>query len=298
MTARELPPLNALRAFEAVARLESVSRAAGELHVTHGAISRQLRSLEEALGQPLFTRQGRGLVLTPTGHQLRDSAVEAFDRLRDDWSSLRRRHSGAPFVLGCSSSVLARWVIPRLERMARDLPQLTLRLAAQEEAFPSSWRELDAVLTLAGTPYPADCRVQVLAPERIGPVISPRHPHYARLAGASIESLLDEPLLHTASRPQAWPDWAQAMQLPVDRLRQGQRFDHLYYLLEAALAGLGIAIAPQPLVADELREGRLLAPWGFVTTTAHWLLVTPQRMDATRSAPLVSWLRQELAGQR
>src|SRR5215469_2492774 len=126
---RDLPSLNALRAFEATARLGSVSRAADELSVTHGAISRQLRVLEEALEHPLFSRQGRGLALTATGEQLRDRVTSAFDQLRESWSELRRHRSESPFVLGCASSLLARWVIPRLERLERDLPALRLHLS-------------------------------------------------------------------------------------------------------------------------------------------------------------------------
>ena len=126
---RDLPSLNALRAFEATARLGSVNRAAEELHVTHGAISRQLRVLEEALGQPLFVRQGRGIALTVAGEQLQDRVSGAFDQLRDAWTELQRGREDAPFVLGCAGSVLARWVIPRLERLERDLP--TLRLQAR-----------------------------------------------------------------------------------------------------------------------------------------------------------------------
>lgn len=148
MTGRELPPLNALRAFEAVARLHSVSRAATELHVTHGAVSRQLRVLDEALGRPLFMRQGRGLVLTEAGEQLHNGSGAAFEQLRDTWASLRRRDAQAPFVLGCASSLLARWLIPRLERLAQDLPELNLHLSAQESSLAPELGKLDALLLL------------------------------------------------------------------------------------------------------------------------------------------------------
>ena len=129
---RDLPPLNALRAFEAVARLDSVSRAADELHVTHGAVSRHLRALEETLGTALFVRQGRGLALTPAGRRLHEAADAAFEPLRGAWAELRRRPLQAPLVLGCPGSVLARWMIPRLERLERELPDLKLHLSASE----------------------------------------------------------------------------------------------------------------------------------------------------------------------
>lgn len=296
MTGRELPPLNALRAFEAVARLHSVSRAATELHVTHGAVSRQLRVLDEALGRPLFMRQGRGLVLTEAGEQLHNGSGAAFEQLRDTWASLRRRDAQAPFVLGCASSLLARWLIPRLERLAQDLPELNLHLSAQESSLAPELGKLDALLLLSAPPWPAGWHVETLAPERIGPVVSPRYPGWLQLQGQPAERLLDEPVLHTASRPQAWPDWLQSMGLPQSQAARGASFPHLYHLLEAAIAGLGVAIAPAPLVAAELATDRLLAPWGFRPTSGSWILATPQRAGDRHAAALARWLRKELAG--
>jgi DNA-binding transcriptional LysR family regulator len=294
MTDRNLPPLNALRAFEATARLESVSRAAQELHVTHGAVSRHLQALEEALGRPLLVRQGRGIALTAAGEQLRDSAVAMFGQLREDWAALRQDGAARPFVLGCPSSLLARWVIPRLDRLGRDLPGFTLHLSAHEEPFSPTLAGLDAALMLARAPFPPGWHVHVLAPERIGPVLSPRYAGYATLKDQPAVHLQNEPLLHTASRPQAWPEWAGSAGLDVARLRFGQGFEHLYYLLEAAIAGLGVAIAPEPLVADDLSAGRLVAPWGFAQMSANWILAVPQRAADARSAALVAWLRREL----
>lgn len=295
MSARELPSLNALRAFEAVARLGSMSLAARELHVTHGAISRQVRALEEALGQPLFLRQGRGIALTASGQSLRESCTGAFGQLRDTWNRLRQPDAGSAFVLGCSGSVLARWVIPRLERLRRDLPTLTLHLSVLEEPATKGMHGVDAVLLLAAPPWPGGWHVHELAPECIGPVLSPRYPGAERLRELPADALCDEPLLHTASRPQAWPDWARAMGLPPDSLQQAQALPHLYFLLEAAAAGLGVAIAPQPLVADDLAAGRLIAPWGFQPTPASWALCAPRQTSDPRLAELANWLQQELA---
>lgn len=294
MTDRNLPPLNALRAFEATARLESVSRAAQELHVTHGAVSRQLHALEEALGRPLLVRQGRGIALTAAGQQLRDSAVAVFGQLREDWALLRQDGAALPFVLGCPSSLLARWVIPRLDRLGHDLPGFTLHLSAQEEPFSPTLAGLDAALMLASGPFPPGWRIHALAPERIGPVLSPRYAGYATMKDQPAACLQSEPLLHTASRPQAWPEWAAGVGLELERLHLGQGFEHLYYLLEAAIAGLGVAIAPEPLVADDLAAGRLVAPWGFAQTSASWILALPQRANDARSTALVAWLRREL----
>jgi DNA-binding transcriptional LysR family regulator len=291
--ARPLPSLNALRAFEAAARLGSVSQAAGELHVTHGAVSRHIRALEDALGRPLFVRDGRGLALTSDGQRLRDSTGEAFGVLQAGWTALQRGPRAAALVLGCPGSLLARWVIPRLERLAADLPDLTLHLSAQEGGIDLAAAELDAALLLGEAPWPAGWQVWPLAPERIGPVLSPRHARFDVLRDGPPRTLLDEPLLHTASRPQAWPRWLASHQL-TDAPRLGTGFDHLTYLLEAAVAGLGVAIAPRELVQADLDSGRLVAPWGFADTGGTWALCAARGNPDARIPLLADWLRRDL----
>ena len=291
---RELPSLNALRAFEVAARLESVSRAATELHVTHGAVSRQIRTLENELGVSLFIRQGRGLTLTAAGLRLRDGAAGAFAQLRGICDEVRRHASHAPFVLGCSGSVLARWIIPRMERLGRDLSQLKLHLSASEGMPGTALPGLDAALLLAEPPWPAEWQVHVLAAERIGPVFSPRYRRHVSLRKASAAALYNEALLHTVSRPQAWPAWARAHRISTGKLHYGQSFEHLYYMLEAAVAGLGVAIAPEPLVADDIAAGRLVAPWGFQPTRANWILCAPRDIGNPHLSVLATWLLQEL----
>ncbi|MDP9528960.1 LysR family transcriptional regulator [Pseudomonas protegens] len=291
---RDLPPLNALRAFEATARLNSVSQAAEQLHVTHGAVSRQLKVLEQHLGLSLFVKDGRGIKLTDAGIRLRDASSEAFERLRDVCAELTRGSADAPFVLGCSGSLLARWLIPRLGRLNADLPDLRLHLSAGEGDLDPRRPGLDALLVFAEPPWPADMQVYELACERIGPVLSPRYTGYPRLRTAPATALGAEPLLHTTSRPQAWPSWARHNGTAADSLKYGQGFEHLYYLLEAAVAGLGVAIAPEPLVAEDLLAGRLVAPWGFSDTPGQLALWLPKRAADGRARQLAQWLKNEL----
>ncbi|TAL73083.1 MAG: LysR family transcriptional regulator [Rhodanobacter sp.] len=296
MSNRDLPSLNALRAFEAAARLGSMSLAARELFVTHGAVSRQIRTLEESLGRALFERQGRGVALTKAGQQLQEQCHGAFTQLREAWHQLCEEQAAPAFVLGCSGSVLARWVIPRLERLRHELPQLTVHLAAQDEPFPASATDVHASLVIAAPPWPSGWQVHELAAERIGPVLSPGYPSAPRLRDAPPSALADEPLLQTASRPQAWPNWAKAMGLPPTSLHPTQPLPHLYFLLEAAAAGLGVAIAPRALVADDIAKRRLIAPWEFRETTARWVLATRRPGDA-RVNVLAQWLAHQLAAE-
>lgn len=291
-----LPPLNALRAFEAVARLGNLGAAGRELHVTHGAVSRQLRLLEDDLGVALFVREGRGLRLTEAGRHLQTATAAAFTRLREAASEVRRGPRGPALVLGCPGSLLARWMIPRLDRLRRDLPELTLHLSAQEQDLDPALPGLDAAILVGEAPAPRGWQVFELAPERIGPVVSARFAGFDGLRNAAPDSLLAQPLLHTASRPQAWPTWALAQGLDPARLHWGTGFEHLYYLLEAAVAGMGVAIAPEPLVADDLASGRLVAPWGFVQTRGQWWLATARGNADARVAALAEWLRREFAG--
>ncbi|EJK98503.1 LysR family transcriptional regulator [Pseudomonas chlororaphis] len=290
----DLPPLNALRAFEATARLNSVSQAAEQLHVTHGAVSRQLKVLEEHLGVSLFVKEGRGLKLTDAGVRLRDASSDAFERLRTVCAELTQSTVDAPFVLGCSGSLLARWFIPRLGRLNADLPDLRLHLSAGEGDLDPRRPGLDALLVFAEPPWPADMQVFELASERIGPVLSPRYSRYEQLREAPASALLNETLLQTSSRPQAWPSWARQNGIDAGALKFGQGFEHLYYLLEAAVAGLGVAIAPQPLVAEDLRAGRLVAPWGFCETPGQLALWLPKRAADGRARQLAQWLSNEL----
>jgi len=292
---RELPPLNALRAFEATARLGGMSRAGDELHVTHGAVSRQIRVLEEQLGVALFRREGRGLALTEAGQRLREVSAETFARLREVCAELKAGNRQGPFVLGCPGSLVARWFIPRLDRLNRDLPELRLHLSTRTDDTELHAAGQDATLLFAEREPPAEMRAYHLAPERIGPVLSPYCPAYLRLKSGKLSALRAERLLHTLSRPQAWPQWFALQGVATPELNYGQGFEHLYYLLEAALSGLGVAIAPEPLVAADLQAGRLVAPWGFTATGAELALWAPGRLADERVERLAAWLQQELA---
>lgn len=291
-----LPSLNALRAFDMTARTLSVSRAAEQLHVTHGAVSRQIRLLEEQLGVALFRRAGRGLVLTAAGEQLGATTAQVFGQLTRTCEQLKRQAAGAPLVLACSGSFLARWFIPRLDRLQTRYPDLNLHLTASEEAGWPLRPGVDAALRFAEPPWPDSAQVVDLAPERMGPVMKPDllgledHPAPA--------ALLQQPLLHTQSRRQAWPLWfaAQGLEAELSARRQprDQSFEHLNYMLEAALVGLGVAIAPAYLVEEDLRLGRLVAPWGFIETSARLGLWLPPGTPGAPMQQLIAWLQREL----
>ncbi len=290
-----LPSLNALKAFEACARLQSITLAAKELHVTHGAVSRQVKQLEEQLGLQLISKQGRGIKLTDSGLQLYEASHHAFSQLHSACAELRQQQQQAPFVLACPGSLLARWLIPRLERLQHDLPDLRLQVITNTgDDHNLQHADADASLMFLDQACPDNMHAYILDSERIGPVLSPRYQYAATFSNASAAQLLSEPLLFTHSRPQAWPQWAQAQHVAATDLRYAQGFEHLYYLLEAAVAGLGVAIAPEHLVRSDIANGRLIAPWGFVQTSANLVLLTRKNHATQRAQELAQWLINSL----
>lgn len=291
----DLPPLNALKAFEASARLQSITLAAKELHVTHGAVSRQVKQLEEHLGIALLSKDGRGIKLTDAGTRLYTASNEAFRQIHVSCVDIRRQNQQAPFVLACPGSLLARWLIPRLEQLQHDLPDLRLQVitsTGDDNTLQQS--DADASLVFLDQACPDTMHAYILDTERIGPVLSPLYQQASKLRTATAAQLLNEPLLFTRSRPQAWPQWAQAQQLAITDLRYAQGFEHLYYLLEAAVAGLGVAIAPEHLVRSDIANGRLIAPWGFVETSAKLVLLTRKNQHTQRAQQLAQWLIDSL----
>lgn len=262
----QLPSLNALRAFVAVANEGSINAAAQHLHVTHGAVSRQIKLLEGELGTSLLEKQGRGIKLTHAGQQLYHGCQPAFQAIADSCRQLRQQQQDKPLVLACSGSILARWLIPRLQQLQQALPDLNLQLITSA-GDDNPQQQADLSLTFIDHPQAGE-RLIPLEQERIGPILAPELVRQLDLH--NVQQLVGQPLLHTYSRQQAWPEWAQRNHLSAQVLSMGQGFPHLSHLLEAVTAGLGIGIAPEQLIRADLQHNRLLAPLGFVSTSA-WL---------------------------
>src|SRR5579859_344944 len=143
-------------------------------------------------------------------------------------------------------------MIPRLERLMADRPELSLHLRPQEAPFDEALSELDAAVLAGEPPWPSGWRIYPLARERVGPVASPGFAKSQRLTQKRPQVLGEQALLHTLSRPRVWSSWAESAGLAPTNLKLGQGYPHLYHLIEAAVAGRGIAIAPEHLVADDL----------------------------------------------
>jgi LysR family transcriptional regulator, glycine cleavage system transcriptional activator len=288
VTWADLPPLGTLVAFEAVVRHRSVSRAADELHLTHGAVSRQIQQLERAVGTTLFERAAREMVPLPAATTLAASVTDALTLVSSAARQARHHAQPGPLVLSCEPTLLIRWLIPRLPALSQAAPGLDLHLSAAGGPVDFGREGIDLAIRRNDFPLPPGAQALWLFDEMTGPVATPELSE--RLT--SVTDLASVPRLDTSTRPGAWDDWAAAHNatLPPAATRT---FEHFYLSLQAAASGLGVAIGPRALVDDDLTEDRLAAPFGFKPDgTAYFLLTTGSPRDP-RLAELLTWLRHQ-----
>jgi LysR family transcriptional regulator, glycine cleavage system transcriptional activator len=283
---RSLPSLNALRAFEAAARLGSVTAAADELHVTHGAVSRQVKLLEQRLGSPLFHRAGTGLRLSETGGRLLPVLTSAFD-LMEAGVAQATRARGGQLVVSCLGTFTMRWLIPRLFAFRAAHPGIEVQLSASDAPVNFLRDGIDLAIRVERPPWPADVAVRPFIEEEVGPVLSAGLQEKLRLRVPA--DLARATLLHSETRAPAWRDWFAAAGEAEVRPAGAQTFEHFYFMLQAAASGLGVAIGPKVLVDDDLAAGRLIAPFGFVKSGLSYIAMRPRRDDG-RAALFEDWL--------
>ena len=282
------PPLNALRFFEAAARLGSVVKAAEELHLTHGAVSRQIRLLEESLGLDLFERRNRGVFLTPQGEQLRAAAEHAFGHLNAVIETLRQPARPAPLVVSCEPTISMKWLIPRLGDFYRRHPDIQLHIFASGGPVAFQRDGIDVALRRNDFKWDAGVHAEMVCEEWIGPVCAPSLLKRRRL------DLAAHKVLHTSSRKSAWTHWRSAAQVGAEH-SGSQTYEHFYLSLQAACAGLGVAIGSTFMVQEEVDSGRLVAPFGFVRDGSAYCLLSPQPFDGDpRRLAFLAWMRGQM----
>ena len=264
---RRLPPLNALRAFEAAARHLNFSRAADELSVTPGAVSQQIQNLEDYVGAALFKRTPKGLLLTDAAQTALPALREAFDRLAEAASLLTAAVDGRRLTLTAPPSFAAKWLVPRLGAFEQGHPQVDVWLSAGIELVDLSAGEVDVAIRYGSGRYPG-LEVKRLLGETVIPVISPELLKDQPLA--SPEDLKNHVLLHDGSPDldDSCPDWSMWLAARglrgVDGLR-GPRFNQSSLVIEAAANGRGVALAKRTLAQADLDEGRLPQVKAFIS---------------------------------
>ena len=281
--------LNALRAFEATARLRSFSAAATELSVTHGAVSRHIRMLEDSLGLPLLRRSAHGTAPTAEGQRMAESLSRAFNLIQ---SSIEQLKPG-PLTLSCSESIMMYWLIPRLARFQEANPEVELRFNMGHGSVDFTRDNISVAIRLSTIDPPKEVVRTDVVTEWIGPVCSAEYLRNLRLTSAS--DLARARLMVSRTRPHAWVDWSRCCGQDLGDLHIDDAFDHFYLLIQAAKCGLGLANVPRMLVRDDLSSGTLVAPLGFSAGPNKLVLwVAPHLSRRPDTVKLVDWLIDEL----
>ncbi|WP_439892932.1 LysR family transcriptional regulator (plasmid) [Ralstonia sp. 25C] len=292
---RGIPSLLALRCFEAAAREESFTRAADALSLTHGAVSRAVRLLEDDIGVELFERRNRRVFLTQHGRKLADAVAHGFKLIEVACNELRELANGSSLTLACEPTLLMRWLIPNLAALQRAQPNLKLQLVAA--SGPALGQGADMAIRRNDIEWPEETEATMLFNERIGPVCRRESAHHYIGNHNGLPCIKNSaPLLHTKTRPDAWKTWSALTKTNLPN-RNEKVFEHFYFSLQAATAGLGVAVGPWHLVRDDIENGLLDAPLGFVEDGSAYFLVSSRPTASSPSRAAVrDWLLR-LAGK-
>jgi LysR family glycine cleavage system transcriptional activator len=308
-----LPPLNALRAFEAAARHMSFALAARELHVTPAAISHQIKGLEEHLGRPLFRRLKRGLELTRSGHALLPRLSEGFGRLAAAVEELRAIDEEGTLAVSVATSLASRWLAPRLYRFVAEHPELDVRINASTRLIdpkkgdpsggdgdPSTPLEnADIAVRFGAGDYPG-YRVDKLMAVTVTPMCSPKLLEGKRPlrtpADLAHQVLIHDNVTYDDGGP-LWPAWLKAARVEGVDTAHGLRFSHAMLALEAAADGLGVALSMPVLGGSDLASGRLVAPFALALPLkfAYYTVSSAEAAEREDVAAFRSWLLAEAA---
>lgn len=291
-----LPPLTALRAFEAASRHMSFSKAAEELYVTPAALSFQIKSLEEHLGAPLFHRLNRAVALTEIGQVLAPNIQEGFQTLSSAWRSAQRHTDSTTLMVTAGPAFTAKWLAPRFYEFARAHPEIDLRFSATLRNLDFDRDEVDVAIRFGEDRKEPGLWSFPMAREWVTPVMVPelaeRFP--------TINSLSRATLIHDESidflRPRAdWAAWCRLAGLAIDT-NHGPRFSGADHSIDAALAGAGIALGRRALVVKDLHEGRLVAPYGhaIMLRAGFRFLCREGSQTHTNIAAFHAWMIREI----
>jgi LysR family glycine cleavage system transcriptional activator len=297
---RRLPPLNSLRAFEAVARHLSVTKAADELAVTPAAVSHQIKSIEDHLGLELFQRAKGVLLLTDAGQAILPGIRNGFDNFAAAIEQIDNLGDSGVLTISVAPSFAAKWLLPRLERFQEKHPEIDVRVGASMALTNFHTDGVDLAIRYGAGKY-ADFRCDRLLAEAVFPVCSPKllnGPHKLD----SLEALKHQTLLHDDSPDDdpSCPTWAMWLKAAgardIDGAR-GPKFNQSSLVVEAAVLGRGVALAKASLAAADLAEGRLVKPFGTaVPVDFAYHLVCPEAKLALRKVALFAeWLKSEAA---
>ena len=287
-------PLHALRACEAAARHASFTRAAAELGVTQAAVSQQVAAVERNLGRRMFERQGRGVVPTESGRQYLPAVREALAALARATRRLGRGESDSVVTVSLATTIAMRWLIPRRQAFGQRHPEVDLRLAINERYLEVGGGEVDIGIHY-GLSHAAGLESRLLFHEVLTPVASPA----LRKRLANAQDLARHRLLHAKATPGDWPDWLALAKVTLPDPTAGQVFEQPHLALDAAAAGLGVALADRAMVTADLAAGRLVEPFALrLTRDEGYYLVAPRERTRPAVRSVWTWLRTLGEAQR
>jgi LysR family transcriptional regulator, glycine cleavage system transcriptional activator len=289
MPKRSLPPLTALRAFEAFARHGRMNLAADELCITHGAVSRQVRSLERLCGARLTYGPRNRLRLTQAGTDLADALVEAFDGVERAFLSVRSA-ADRELHVSCVGTLAMRWLIPRLPAFHARHPGFSIKVTEAYGPVDFAKDPFEAAIRLAESIPGEGIEATPFLDNFHGPVLAL---HLAEAHAADLAQLTGVPRLHTRPHRHAWAEWADHAGVTLSEATEHREFEHLFYMLEAAAAGLGAGVSPWIYVANDVGSGRLAAPFGFVRTPARFHFAVPKGPIRPVAIAFRDWLLEE-----
>jgi len=295
-----LPSLDTLRVFSVAARHMSFTKAAGELHLTQSAVSHRVRALEEELGVPLFHRLPRCLELTRAGQALAQRVDQAVADIARTIADLDLGGDTQRLTVTMLPSVASRWLVPRLPQFHALHPDIELQLIADPRLLDLRAARIDLAIRFGRGAYPGYA-VTKLMPDRVFPVCSPRL--IAQLGPVTtIEALLDLPLLHDSSTEgdgsgSDWQSWLRHVGRSEAACDDGQRFSEAGLLIDAAVLGLGVALARASLVSDHIENETLICPLRLAAPTAfaYYLLGLPEATALQKIVHFRNWLQVEAA---
>jgi len=285
---RPLPSLTALRAFEAFARLGQMTLAADELCVTHGAVSRQIRSLEVTLGLALTEGPRHRLCFIDPGARLAAALSGAFGQVETALADLRT-DTHAEVRLSCVGTLAIRWLIPHLPAFHARHPKVRVKVTESYAPVDFARDRFDAAIRVNETAPIVGAEAAPFLENFHGPVVAPG------LLGSGPTGLEGLTRLTTGSRQTAWAEWEQHSGVTLPEPPDSQEFEHIFYTLEAAAAGLGVGLTPWVYVAADVAAGRLAAPLGFAPTPSRFWFLTPAGPQRPAVAQFRSWLIEEAA---
>jgi LysR family glycine cleavage system transcriptional activator len=300
--ARRLPPLNALRAFEAAARHLSFTRAAEELFVTQAAVSHQIKALEAALDVQLFRRFNRRLMLTDAGQAYLPPLREALDGIAAATERLRAAEHTGPLKISVLSSFGAKWLLPRLFGFRERHPEIDVLVSASDKLVDFAHDDVDIGIRYGQGRYPG-LRVDLLMRDEIFPVCSPRllegaHP-LRRPADLEHHTLLHDQVAGTQEDPD-WRIWLETAGVEGVDAGRGPGFSHASWVIEAAITGQGVALGRRSLAGDDIAAGHLVQPFGpsIPSTFVYTVVSLSQAADQPKVRLFREWLLEEGSKQQ